>query len=142
MKKTALLAVVVIGVLALLALTSRSLRDDTPEQILLAFRADAGVTFGECANEDCIDDAALGACTPMHFKTTFHTIEGTPVINDYFVVGSAGECEVVVFADYTKDPWGGCRVYRQVCPTVRSYKRDTRDGCTHPVILFAVPGCD
>ncbi len=110
------------------------------ESLIRKFREDAGVAFKECPDEACITQA-LGPCTPAHLTKKTSTIEGTPAVFDHFVVKLAAGCRLVTFYDYTKDHWGGCKVRKQVCPSLEAAKSDQAQGCSASEVLFTARTC-
>ncbi len=112
------------------------------ESLIRKFRKDAGVAFKECPDEACLTQA-LGPCTPAHLTKKISTIEGTPAVFDYFVVKPPEGCWLVTFRDYTKDYWGGCKVRKQVCPSLQAAKSDDPEGqgCSPSEVLFTARVC-
>lgn len=127
----------------LLAASLVALRGEPGAELIDAFRADAGVTFTDCADDACLE-AAEARCTPAHLARTLHLTDGTPVKVDDFVLPQPEGCRVVQFADYTKDAWGGCVVRRQSCPSLAALRGGDplHHGCGASEVLFTDPGCE
>ena len=85
---------------------------------------------------------ALTRCVPSHLHRAYWTIEGTPAFMDMFAVRDGPRCVVVVFADFSRDYWGGCRVARQTCPSVEAATGDNNDTlCSPQEVLFKAKTC-
>jgi hypothetical protein len=53
----------------------------------------------------CLLDALEG-CSPARYTDVFSTVEGDPIVMDYFVVPQAGTCELVEVHDSSRDKFG------------------------------------
>jgi hypothetical protein len=86
---------------------------------------------------------ALSGCVPAHLLHAHSTVEGTPAFFDYFVVERQNGCRVVVFADFTADYWGRCKLRRTECPNLEAADSDDPEanGCSPVETLYEAGVC-
>lgn len=98
--------------------------------------------YRECRDDSCVRDA-LARCTYAHLEERFSTMEGDPVVHDYFVVPEGDGCELTLVRDRTADRWGGCEVDRIRCPTLEAANADDPEakGCSPREVLYQAPSC-
>ena len=82
----------------------------------------------------------MNGCRAVHFFDAFPTLEGSVAFVDYFVVGSARACKVIVFGDYSIDYWGGCGISKQTCTEWLRQMQDPAK-CTPTEILWQAKVC-
>jgi hypothetical protein len=108
--------------------------------IVDSFRKSLKVAFEECSDHACVK-AAMNGCRSVHFFDAFYTLEGSVAFADYFVVGSARACRVIVFGDYSTDYWGACRISKRTCTDMASADAGDPARCTPTEILWQAKVC-
>lgn len=98
--------------------------------------------YRECPDDECMR-GAFAQCVPAHREQRSVTIEGDPVVFDYFVVPQPNGCEVEVVRDYSADRWGGCEVDRLTCAAFEAALADdpVAQGCVQGEVLFRAVKC-
>ncbi len=98
--------------------------------------------YRECPDDECMR-GAFAECARAHREQKNVTIEGDPVIFDYFIVPHANGCQVEVVRDYSADRWGGCEVDRLRCATLEASLADdpVDRGCVQGEVLFRAARC-
>jgi hypothetical protein len=98
--------------------------------------------FFECRDEECMREA-FTRCAPAHREQRTVTIEGDPLVFDYFIGGQGGDCRVEVVRDHSADRWGGCQVDTVSCATLESALADdpVGQGCVQGEVVYRSATC-
>lgn len=96
----------------------------------------------ECLNDECMR-AAFAGCVAAHLERKEVTLEGDPLIFDYFIALDTNGCRVDVVRDHSSDRWGECQVDRIKCATLDAALADDpiARGCAQGEVLFRAPRC-
>lgn len=95
----------------------------------------------ECAEAACL---LAGSCTRAHYQRVVKTMDGKPLIDDYFRLPNGGSCEFTHFSDRSADDHGGrCEVTKEVCRGMTPGEHGKLDGldCTPMATVYTAPDC-
>ncbi|MFT3840879.1 MAG: hypothetical protein QM723_28070 [Myxococcaceae bacterium] len=94
----------------------------------------------ECADAACL---TTGTCTRAHYQRVVHTLEGKPLIDDYFRLPSGSSCEFIHYSDRSADDGGRCEVTQETCRGMTPGEHGKLDGldCTPMTTVYTAPDC-